>query len=57
MDAKNRRIMNFKQGVKQKTSAIYSKLGRIKNAIVDRIKSTKDKVVDFTTTKVADYYI
>ena len=57
MDTIEQRPIKFKDGIKQKTSSMLSKLGRMKNTFIERIKSTKDKVVDFATTKMANHYL
>ena len=54
---RQQRIMNFKQGVKQKTSTVFGKLGRMKNAFIEKLKNAKDKIVDFGSTQMANYYL
>lgn len=54
---RQQRMLNFKAGLKQKAASAFSKLGTMKNALVEKIKNTKDKVVDFASTKMANYYL
>ena len=54
---RQQRMINFKAGLKQRTTSVFGKLGTIKNALVEKLKNAKDKVVDFASTKVANYYL
>jgi len=56
-EARRQRMISFKEGVKQKTSTAFGRLGRMKNEFVSKLQTTKDKVVDFASTQMANYYL
>jgi len=87
-EARRQRMISFKEGIKQKTSTAFGRLGQIKNNLVERIRptnldvkfrnmvdqaqiagltavskgrdfvvGTKDKVVDFASTQMANHYL
>ena len=53
----NKKMLQFKENVTQKTNSVKGKLGTIKINLLEKLKNTRNKVTDFFAEKAANYYL